>query len=59
MASLTELANQVNNTLSQIQTNTLDAASSAALIKGDTADNKTADNTLIGVPSGLCQEITL
>lgn len=41
MPSLTDIANQVNNSLNQIQTNTQDTASTVGLVKGDTADIKT------------------
>jgi hypothetical protein len=40
MATLADIANQVNNTLSQINTNTQDTATTAGQIKGDTADIK-------------------
>lgn len=46
MPTLTEIANQVNNTLTQINTNTQDTASTAGMIKGDTADIKNSLNTL-------------
>lgn len=47
MATLAEIANQVNNTLSQIQTNTKDTADVVALVKGDTADIKTRLDALL------------
>ena len=47
MASLTDLANQVNNTLLQIETNTRDTSDTTALIKGDTADIKGRLDTVI------------
>jgi hypothetical protein len=47
VATLAEIANQVNNTLSQIQTNTKDTADVVALVKGDTADIKTRLDALI------------
>lgn len=47
MADLGTIANQINTTLSQIQTNTSDSATTEALIKGDTADLKTKLDTLI------------
>jgi hypothetical protein len=40
MPTLADIANQINNTLTQINTNTQDTATSAAEIKGDTADIK-------------------
>lgn len=40
MPTLADIANQVNNTLSQINTNTQDTATTAGQIKGDTADIK-------------------
>ena len=46
MPTLTEIANQVNNKLSQIDTNTQSTASTAGLIKGDTADIKNSLTTL-------------
>lgn len=61
MPSLAELANQVNSTLDQIKTNTLDAATTVGLIKGDTADigarlddtNGKLDGLTSAVASGL------
>jgi len=47
MPSLTDIANQVNNTLSQIQTNTSSSDTTLALVKGDTADLKIRADTLI------------
>lgn len=47
MATLAEIANQVNNTLTQIETNTKDTADVVALVKGDTADIKARLDTLI------------
>lgn len=56
MPSLADLANQINNTLTQIQTNTSDTSDTAALIKGDTADIKTRLDTLIsGMTAGFSQ----
>ena len=40
MTTLADIANQINNTLSQINTNTQDTATTAGQIKGDTADIK-------------------
>ena len=47
MATLAEIANQVNNTLSQIQTNTRDTADVVALVKADTADLKSRLDALL------------
>lgn len=47
MATLAEIANQVNNTLSQIQTNTKDTADVVALVKADTADIKSRLDALL------------
>jgi hypothetical protein len=44
--TLAEIANQITNTLTQIETNTQDTADVVALIKGDTADLKTRLDTL-------------
>jgi hypothetical protein len=49
MPSLQDIANQINNTLTQINTNTGNCATTEALIKGDTADIRNEINTLIGV----------
>ncbi len=49
MPTLTEIANEVKNTLNQIQTNTLDTASTVGLVKGDTADIKNELNSLIAI----------
>jgi len=46
MPSLTDIANQVANTLNQIQTNTASTDSTTGLIKGDTADIKSGINAL-------------
>lgn len=46
MPTLTDIANEVNNKLSQINTNTQSTASTAGLIKGDTADIKNSLTTL-------------
>ena len=46
MPTLTQIANEVNNKLSQIVTNTQSTASTAGLIKGDTADIKNSLTTL-------------
>jgi hypothetical protein len=48
VATLAEIANQVNNTLTQIGTNTKDTADVVALVKADTADIKTRLDSLIG-----------
>lgn len=40
MPTLADIANEVNNKLSQIVTNTKDTADTVALVKGDTADIK-------------------
>jgi hypothetical protein len=47
VATLAEIANQVNNTLTQIQTNTKDTADVVALVKADTADIKARLDTLL------------
>ena len=47
MPSLQDIANQVNNTLTQINTNTANCATTEALIKGDTADLNSKLATLI------------
>ncbi len=47
MPSLTDIANQVNNTLNQIQTNTQDTATTVGQVKGDTADIKNTLNVLV------------
>lgn len=47
MPSLQDIANQVNNTLTQINTNTGNCATTEALIKGDTADLNSKLATLI------------
>lgn len=49
MPSLTDLANDINNTLTQIQTNTLNAANTDAAIKTDTGDMRNSLHTLITV----------
>ncbi len=41
MPTLADIANEVNNKLSQIEAHTSDTSDTAALIKGDTADLKT------------------
>lgn len=46
MASLTDIANQINNTLNQIQTNTANTAATVALVKADTGDLRTTLHTL-------------
>jgi len=48
MPTLAEIANQINNTLSEIDTNTQDTATTAGLIKGDTADIKARLDTIEG-----------
>jgi hypothetical protein len=46
VATIQDIANQVNNTLTQINQNTQDTANTLGLIKGDTADIKTRIDTL-------------
>ena len=46
MPTIGDIANEINNTLAQIQTNTASAADTAVAIKGDTADIKTEIATL-------------
>ena len=57
MPTLEDIANQINNTLGQIQTNTLTTAQTGAAIKSDTADVKaeiaTLDNTFQNGVSAL------
>ncbi|HET9957484.1 MAG TPA: hypothetical protein VFQ61_23455 [Polyangiaceae bacterium] len=54
MATLAEIANQINTTLSQISSNTQDTATTAGLIKGDTADIKTRlDNIRATLQAGF------
>jgi hypothetical protein len=45
--SLLDIANQINNTLTEIQDNTGNSATTDALIKGDTGDLNTRRNTLV------------
>lgn len=49
MPSLSDIANDVKNTLNQIKTNTQDTADTVALVKGDTADLNTKVADLITV----------
>lgn len=49
MATIQDIANQINNTLTQINLNTQDTANTLGLVKGDTADIKSRMDTLIGV----------
>ena len=49
MATIQDIANQINNTLTQINQNTQDTANTSALIKGDTADIKTKLDGLTAV----------
>lgn len=54
MATLADIANQINNTLDQINTNTQDTATTAGQIKGDTADIKIRlDNIKTSLEAGV------
>lgn len=48
MPTLADIANEVNNKLSQIESHTNDTSDTAALIKGDTADIKARLDALLG-----------
>lgn len=52
MPSLTDLANDINNTLTQIQTNTQDSVATEAAIKADTGDMRSTLHTLSTVEQG-------
>lgn len=49
MPSLTDLANDINNTLTQIQTNTQNSAATDAAIKADTGDIRNSLHSLVTV----------
>ena len=49
MPSLTDLANDINNTLTQIKTNTQNSAATEATIEGDTSDIRNTLHTLVTV----------
>src|SRR5690606_15799248 len=49
VATIRDIANQINNTLTQINLDTQDTANTLGLVKGDTADIKSRMDTLIGV----------
>jgi hypothetical protein len=59
MPTIQDIANQINNTLTQINQNTQDTANTAALIKGDTADLKTKLDALTAATQAGFADLSL